>query len=74
MDDPHFAERGVFMQAEDAEHGRFRQVAPILAGGVRDQPEWIVRPAEESDAQALLQDAGYSAAEIEEMRLAGAVQ
>jgi alpha-methylacyl-CoA racemase len=74
VDDPHFAERGVFMQAEDAEHGRFRQVSPILAGGVRDQPEWRVRPAGESDAQALLEDAGYSAAEIEEMRHAGAVQ
>jgi alpha-methylacyl-CoA racemase len=74
VDDPHFAQRGVFMQAEDSEHGRFRQVAPILAGGVRDQPEWKVRPADESDAQTLLEGVGYSAAEIEEMRHAGAVQ
>lgn len=74
VDDPHFIERGVFMQAEDAEHGRFRQVAPILAGGVRDQPEWKVRGPGESDAGTLLGEVGYSEAEIEEMRRLGAVE
>jgi alpha-methylacyl-CoA racemase len=74
VDDPHFIERGVFMQAEDAEHGRFRQVAPILAGGIRDQPEWKVRGPDESDASTLLGEVGYSEVEIEEMRRDGAVE
>ena len=74
VDDAHFVERGVFMQAEDAEHGRFRQVAPVLAGGIRDQPDWQVRGPGESDASALLGEVGYSEVEIEEMHRIGAVQ
>ena len=30
--DPHFASRGVFMEAFHPEHGGFRQVGPVLAG------------------------------------------
>ena len=74
VDDPHFIERGIFMEAEDAEHGRFRQVGPILAGGIRAQPEWKVPAQGESDAETLLAAVGYSPAEIREMRQAGAVE
>ena len=74
VDDPHFVERGIFMQAEDPEHGRFRQVAPILAGGVRDQPEWKVRPPGESDAAIILGGVGYSPEEISNLRQIGAVE
>ncbi len=73
VDDPHFVERGVFMEAEDPEHGCFRQVAPILAGGIREQPNWQVRSPNESDAQKLLEDVGYGVDEIEELRRTGAV-
>jgi alpha-methylacyl-CoA racemase len=74
VDAPHFVARGVFMEAEDAEHGRFRQVAPILAGGIRTQPHWQVRPGGESDANKLLEAVGYSADEIEELHRMGAVE
>jgi alpha-methylacyl-CoA racemase len=74
VDDPHFVERGVFMEAEDPEHGCFRQVAPILAGGIREQPNWQVRSPNESDAQKLLEDVGYRVDEIEELRRTGAVE
>jgi alpha-methylacyl-CoA racemase len=73
VDDPHFVERGVFMEAEDPENGCFRQVAPILAGGIREQPKWQVRSPNESDAQNLLEEVGYGVDEIEELRRTGAV-
>ena len=73
-DDPQFRERRIFMQAEHAEQGKFRQVGPILAGGVREQPIHRVRPADESDASVLLRWADYSVDEIEQLRHDGAVE
>jgi len=74
VEDPHFIERDVFMQAEHAEHGAFRQVGPILAGGERKQPEWKVRAADASDAENILAGVGFDAEEINNLRQAGAVQ
>jgi alpha-methylacyl-CoA racemase len=74
VDDPHFASRGVFQDAEDPEHGRFRQVAPVLAGGVRSSEVHRVRPAESTDADALLREIGMVPEEIETLRLSGAVE
>jgi alpha-methylacyl-CoA racemase len=74
VDDPHFASRDVFMQAEHAEHGGFRQVAPILAGAQRQQPTHRVRPDTETDAPELLRGAGMSEEEIEELRAARVVE
>jgi len=73
-DDPHYAERRIFMEAEHPEHGKFRQVGPILAGGDREQPLHRVRPAGETDTDALLAAAGYGAKEIEALRESGAVE
>ncbi|MBW2231728.1 MAG: CoA transferase [Deltaproteobacteria bacterium] len=72
--DPHFRERRIFMDAEHEEEGKFRQVGPILAGGVREQPIHRVRPLYESDAPALLEWVGYSAEEIERLREDGEVE
>ncbi|MFP6639993.1 MAG: CaiB/BaiF CoA-transferase family protein [Myxococcota bacterium] len=70
---PHFRQRRVFMEAEHPEEGRFRQVGPILAGGIRDQPVYPVRSFDQSDAPEVLAWAGYEEAEIEALCRAGAV-
>jgi alpha-methylacyl-CoA racemase len=72
--DPHLRARGVFMQAEHEEHGAFEQVAPVLAGGVREQPTHRVPKTALNDTDALLVAAGLDAAEIQELRAAGAVE
>jgi alpha-methylacyl-CoA racemase len=74
VDDPHYASRGVFMQAEHPEHGQFKQVGPILAGGDRDQPTFAVRPLGETDTDALLEGAGMSDDRIASLRDAGIVE
>jgi alpha-methylacyl-CoA racemase len=72
--DAQFESRGVFMEAEEEEHGRFRQVAPLLAGCRRSQPVHRVRPEGETDAHELLRRAGLSDTEIEKLRAEGAVE
>lgn len=72
--DPHLAARSVFMDAEDPEHGRFRQVTPLLAGGLKSQPTHRVRGPDETDTERLLRQASFSESEIAELRAAGAVE
>lgn len=74
IDDPHFASRGIFMEAEHATEGRFRQVGPVLAGGDRGQGTHRVRPDGETDTDALLASAGLGAKEIAELRDEGVVE
>lgn len=74
VEEPHWRARGVFMEAVHPERGVFEQVAPILAGGLRDQPRHEVRPAEETASRALLTQAGLDAAEIDELFAEGAVE
>lgn len=74
VDEPHFKDRKIFMNATHQEHGSFRQVSPILAGGQRDQPEHVVRPFGESDAADLLTEVGYNEAEIVQLAAEGAVE
>jgi len=71
--DPHFQARGVFTEAEHPEHGRFRQLGPVLAGASRSQSVARVRSAGAGDAEPLLRAAGYAAAEIEALLGAGTV-
>lgn len=74
VEDPHWRARGIFMEAEHPEHGKFDQVGPILAGGDRDQPLHHVRPAGETDAVELLRELGIADQEIETLRSEGAVE
>jgi alpha-methylacyl-CoA racemase len=74
VEDAHLRERGVFMEAEHPQRGKFRQVGPVLAGGVRRQPVHRVRDAEASDAEALLAWAGYTPDAIERLREDGCVE
>ncbi len=72
--DSHFRSRGIFMQAEDAEHGAFEQVGPILAGGRREQPIHRTRPHAETDTDDLLAKAGMSADAIASLKSDGVVE
>jgi len=74
VDDEHFAQRGVFMEARHEDHGAFRQVSPILAGGERNQPTHQVRTHSVSDATELLAGAGLSEKEVAELQDAGVVE
>jgi hypothetical protein len=62
------------MEAEHPEEGRFRQVAPVLAGGLRDQPLHRVRTGDGTDADELLSRAGLAEDEIRKWRAEGAVE
>jgi len=70
--DPHFASRNAFTGAEDPERGPFQQLAPMLAGGVREQPVHRVRKG--TDTDEILAAAGFAAGEIRALREAGAVE
>ena len=72
--DPHWRERGIFIEAEHPEHGVFEQVAPILAGGIRAHPRHRVRTGDETDSEALLAASGFSSAEISKLMDEGAVE
>jgi len=74
VDDPHFIERKVFMESEHPEEGRFRQVAPVLAGGIRSKEVTPVRPFDQSDVREVLLWAGYEESEIESLCRDGAVE
>lgn len=74
VEEPHYQARKIFMQAAHDEHGEFRQLGPILAGGERDQPTHHVKPFGDSDAPELLAAVGYDASEIEKLRSEGAIE
>ena len=71
--DPHFAHRGAFSEVEHAEHGKFRQVAPVLAGMNAVAGAVPVREPSVTDTDEMLRGAGYSADEIERMRGEGII-
>ncbi len=72
--DPHFAARGAFAEAHDAEHGTFRQTGAVLAGARRDLPVHEVAPADHTDTEAVLREAGLGEDEIEKLRADGVVE
>jgi len=66
------AARRAFVDAEHPTHGRFRQLAPVLAGCER-APSYRVPDAAVTDTDVLLAAAGLGAAEVAELRAAGIV-
>ena len=72
--DPHLRERGIFTEATHSEHGRFQQLAPILAGGVRDLSAHEVRDQSETDVEPLLRAAGYAGDEIKQLMESGVAE
>lgn len=74
VDDAHFNARGCFVEAKDETHGRFRQTAPVLAGARRDVPVHEVPPADHTDTDAVLREAGVAPERIERLRADGVVE
>ncbi len=72
--DPHLRARGAFMRAHHPERGDFEQLAPVLAGGVRVQPQHQVRSSGATDTDAVFQAAGFSTDEIATLRASGSVE
>jgi alpha-methylacyl-CoA racemase len=66
--DAHFRARRTFVEASARASGTFEQVGWVFAGMDRGQPGPVVRDATITDTDALLQEVGYSAAEIAALR------
>ncbi len=62
------AARRAFVDAEHPVHGRFRQLAPVLAGSDRSAPLQHVPDTTRTDTDALLGAAGMTPAEIDDLR------
>ncbi|UCE85057.1 MAG: CoA transferase [Deltaproteobacteria bacterium] len=73
-DDPHFAARGILAEARHEEHGSFRQLGAVLAGGDRAQPAHRVPPRSATDTDGVLRGVGMTDPEIEQLRGAGVVE
>lgn len=71
--DPQFAARGLFVDAEHPDAGRFRQTGPVLAGQPAPEGVYELRDASSTDTDELLAAAGYAADEIARLRAEGAV-
>jgi len=72
VDDPQFQVRGVFAEVTHPTHGRFRQLAPVLAGMQRDAPV-KAGDAARSDTDALLREAGLDTSALEALRADGII-
>lgn len=73
INDEHLTARGAFSEAEDAEHGRFRQLGSVFAGAPKPHGVYSVRDASETDTDELLGAAGISENEIARLRDAGII-
>jgi alpha-methylacyl-CoA racemase len=73
VEDAQFQARGAFVEAEHPTEGRFRQVAPPLAGMPRGEEPIAVPDTAKTDTDALLAEAGVSRETIEKMRSTGVV-
>jgi len=71
VEDAQFRARGMFAEAQHPTAGRFRQVAPPLAGMPRAAGPIPVPDGSRTDTDALLAAAGVAPEQIERMRSAG---
>ena len=67
------AARGVFVDAEHPQHGRFRQLGPMLAGSDRTAASYRVPDGTTTDTDAVLGAAGMTETEIAALRRDGVV-
>jgi alpha-methylacyl-CoA racemase len=73
VEDEHFRARDVIVTAHRPGHDAFEQVGFVLAGMDQDQGAPVVRDATETNTDALLAAAGYTAEQIADLRAEGAV-
>jgi alpha-methylacyl-CoA racemase len=73
VDDPQFAARSAFVEAEHPTAGRFRQVGPVLAGQVAPEGPYVLPDSTTTDVDDVLAAAGFTRAEIDALRAKGAV-
>ncbi len=71
--DAQLAQRGAFGEAVHPTAGRFRQLAPLLAGQRSAPGPFPVPDAAQTDTDTLLREAGLDAAGIEKLRSEGVV-
>ena len=74
VDDQHLLSRRTFMAANHPEKGEFRQLAPVLAGGEREQATHQVKVAGQTDTSDVLLGAGFSKDELSALRDSGSVE
>jgi alpha-methylacyl-CoA racemase len=73
VDDEQFVARGDYVVAHHDQQGEFRQVGPVFAGMEQPAAPYEARDATVTDTDALLADAGFSAAEITKLHDAGVI-
>jgi alpha-methylacyl-CoA racemase len=73
VEDEHFRARDVIVTAHRPGHDAFEQVGFVLAGMDQGQGAPVVRDATETNTDALLAAAGYTAEQIADLRAEGAV-
>ena len=73
-EEPHWRARGLFMEAELVERGVFEQVAPVLAGGIRNQPRHQVKSSDITESEIFLAENGFGTEEISKLLEEGAVE
>ena len=71
--DAQFRARAAFAEAEHPAEGRFEQLAPVFAGQARGEGPIPAGDATRSDTEALLQEAGVPAAQIDALKERGAI-
>ncbi len=74
VEEPHWRTRGLFMEAELVERGVFEQVAPVLAGGIRNQPRHHVKSSDTTESEIFLAENGFGVEEISKLIEEGAVE
>jgi len=72
--DRHLRAQRAFISAHHPQHGNFEQLAPNLAGALRGQASVDLPAAGQLDTDSVLDDAGFSADEIRQLRSSGSVQ
>jgi alpha-methylacyl-CoA racemase len=72
--DAHLRARCSFIPARHPRQGGFEQLAPVLAGGDRHEPEHVVGAPGATDTDAVLGAAGFGGEEIAGLRTAGIIE
>jgi alpha-methylacyl-CoA racemase len=73
VEDPHFLNRNLFVDAKDDEHGSFGQLGPVLAGEDRTRSTYDVPSPTATDTDELLLGVGVTEQQIEKLRREGVV-